>query len=587
MQKIIKNGMVYDPLNNIDGEKMDICVDNGKIVESVSDGAEVIDASGKIVMAGGVDPHTHIAGAKVNVGRMYRPEDSKRDVMARGNGMRAGSGFSVPSTFMTGYRYAQMGYTTAMEAAMPPLLARHTHEEFHDMPILDHAAYPLFGNNWFVMNYLKEGDLDKVAAYTAWLLRATKGYAIKIVNPAGTEAWAWGGNVHGINDPVPYFDVTGAQIIKGLAEVNETLGLPHAIHLHCNDLGHPGNYETTIASFDIPKNIAPNPKYGTRDKVLYATHVQFHCYGGTNWRDFVSAAPEVAKYINKNDHIVIDVGQVTLDETTTMTADGPMEYDLHSLNGLKWANCDVEMETGSGVVPFIYAAKAPVPAAQWGVGMELFLDVKDPSKICLTTDSPNAGPFTRYPRVIAWLMSNQYRMNLIENELHKWAQTKTTVATLDREYSLYEIAQVTRATSAKVLGLSETKGHLGVGADADIAIYDINPETQDLAAEYMAVEKAFGNASYVLKDGEIVVIDGTMTNPNLYGRTYWINTQFKPEVEKEVLVDVEKWFKQYYSVNFENYPVQEEYVPHSVPLLEDVITETSVGSTPAAEGVSK
>ena len=187
MEKIIKNGMVYDPLNNIDGEKMDICIKDGKVVDSVSDSAEVIDASGKIVMAGGVDPHTHIAGAKVNVGRMYRPEDSKKDVETKFGGRRAGSGFSVPSTFMTGYRYAQMGYTTAMEAAMPPLLARHTHEEFHDMPIIDHGAFPLFGNNWFVMKYLKEGDLDKCAAYSAWLLRVTKGYAIKIVNPAGTE----------------------------------------------------------------------------------------------------------------------------------------------------------------------------------------------------------------------------------------------------------------------------------------------------------------------------------------------------------------------------------------------------------------
>lgn len=174
MERIIKNGIVYDPLNNIDGEKMDICIKDGKIVESVSENADVIDASGKVVMPGGVDPHTHIAGPKVNVGRMFRPEDSKKDVEAKTNVKRAGSGFSVPSTFMTGYRYAQMGYTTAMEAAMPPLLARHTHEEFGDIPMLDHAAYPLFGNNWFVMQYLKDGDIDKCAAYVSWLLKADR-----------------------------------------------------------------------------------------------------------------------------------------------------------------------------------------------------------------------------------------------------------------------------------------------------------------------------------------------------------------------------------------------------------------------------
>jgi formylmethanofuran dehydrogenase subunit A len=566
LEHIIKNGIVYDPLNNIDGEQKDICIKDGKIVESVSADANVIDASGQIIMPGGVDPHTHIAGAKVNVGRMIRPEDSKKDVVGRTAGQRAGSGFSVPSTFMTGYRYAQMGYTTAMEAAMPPLLARHTHEEFHDTPIIDHAAYPLFGNNWFIMQYLKEGDLDKTAAYASWLLRATKGYTIKIVNPAGTEAWAWGGNVHGIDDPAPYFDVTGAEIIKGLAEVNEMLGLPHAIHLHCNDLGHPGNYETTLKSFDVPKGIKANPTTGSRDKVLYATHVQFHSYGGTNWRDFVSEAPKVADYVNKNDHIVIDVGQVTLDETTTMTADGPMEYDLHSLNGLKWANCDVELETGSGVVPFIYSGKAPVPSAQWAIGLELFLLVNDPEKICLTTDSPNAGPFTRYPRVMSWLMSNKYREDMIENQVHKWAQKKTSVATLDREYSFYEIAQISRATPATVLGLSDTKGHLGVGADADVAIYSFNPETQDPSTDYMALEEALTAASYVLKDGEIVVKDGKVVNIGQHGRTYWVNSVYDAELETQIVGEVEKMFKKYYSVNFANYAVQDEYLPRSTPV---------------------
>lgn len=566
MEYIIKNGNVYDPLNNIDGDKKDIAVKDGKIVDSVSADAKEIDAAGQIIMAGGIDPHTHIAGAKVNVGRMFRPEDSKKDVVSTKGSLRGGSGFSIPSTFLTGYRYSQMGYTTAMEAAMPPLLARHTHEEFHDTPILDHGAFPLFGNNWFVMQYLKDGDLDSCAAYASWLLRATKGYAIKIVNPGGTEAWGWGGNVHGMNDPTPYFDITGAEIIKGLAEVNEMLQLPHSIHLHCNDLGHPGNYETTLDSFDLTKNIKANPATGSRDTSCYATHVQFHSYGGTNWRDFVSEASTVADYVNKNKHMVIDVGQVTLDETTTMTADGPMEFDLHTLNGLKWANCDVELETGSGIVPFIYSGKAPVPSVQWAIGLELFLLINDASKVCLTTDSPNAGPFTRYPRVISWLMSNRNRMDMVENKVHKWAQKKSSIATIDREYTFYEIAQISRSTPATVLGLSDTKGHLGVGADADIAIYNFNVDTQDPSTEYEAVEAALQESSYVFKDGNIVVKDGKIVDASGHGRCYWADSMFNAELEKEVLANVEKTFKQYYSVNFSNYPVQDEYILKSAPI---------------------
>jgi formylmethanofuran dehydrogenase subunit A len=48
---------VYDPANRIDGERMDIFVRDGKIVEKVTGDFEQIDASGMIVMAGGVDIH--------------------------------------------------------------------------------------------------------------------------------------------------------------------------------------------------------------------------------------------------------------------------------------------------------------------------------------------------------------------------------------------------------------------------------------------------------------------------------------------------------------------------------------------------
>jgi formylmethanofuran dehydrogenase subunit A len=74
-----------------------------------------VDASGMIVMPGGVDIHSHIAGPKVNAGRLLRPEDHYIDVEVKTEKTRAGVGRSVPSTFTTGYRYARMGYTTVMD----------------------------------------------------------------------------------------------------------------------------------------------------------------------------------------------------------------------------------------------------------------------------------------------------------------------------------------------------------------------------------------------------------------------------------------------------------------------------------------
>ena len=109
---LIKNGIVYDPINGIEGEQMDIAIKDGVVVEDVSPQAQVIDASGMLVMPGGVDIHSHIAGSKVNAGRLMRPEDHYRDPEPKTAYTRSGVGFTVPSTFTTGYRYSRLGYTT-------------------------------------------------------------------------------------------------------------------------------------------------------------------------------------------------------------------------------------------------------------------------------------------------------------------------------------------------------------------------------------------------------------------------------------------------------------------------------------------
>src|SRR5512139_1011493 len=365
---LIKNGFVFDPVQGIKGDKADIAVKDGKIVQGVSSGAKVIDVSGKAVMAGAVEIHAHIAGPKVNEGRNYRPEDKLFTYTPKTKKSRMAGGFSIPTTFKTGYEYARMGYTVAMEAAMPPLYARHVHEEMRDTPIIDEGAYPVFGNNWFVMEYLKNGELENAVAYIAWLLRASKGYAVKVVNPGGTEAWAWGLNCLSVNDPVPYFDITPAEIVKGLIDANEYLGLPHSMHIHPNNLGNPGCYETTLDTLKLAEGYKAKNKFG-REQVLHLTHSQFHSYGGTNWGDFESKAKEVTDYVNSHKNITIDTGNVTLDETTTMTADGPFEHHLTGLNNLKWANIDVELENRSRVVPYFSRPGISVCAFVWSNGL--------------------------------------------------------------------------------------------------------------------------------------------------------------------------------------------------------------------------
>jgi len=450
-----------------------------------------------------------------------------------------------------------MGYTTVFEPAMPPLKARHTHEELNDTPIIDKGAYPLLNDCWLVLECLQKDMIEECAAYVAWTMKATKGYVIKLVNPGGLEAWGFGGNMRNIDDIVPHFNITPREIIQGLCRVNGLLHMPHPIHVHTNNLGKPGNYITTLETMKCVENLAKDDK-----PVIHITHCQFSAFKGRDWHTFASGAEEIAKYVNTHSHVTLDMGQVVFTNTTTMTADGPFQFILYQISGNKWINGDVETETSTGIVPFTYKRKSYVHAIQWSIGLELALLIKDPWKIYLSTDHPNAGPFTYYPRIISWLMSCVARRDVIK-KINRRARSKSLLPSIDREYTFYEVAIATRAGQAKSLGLTH-KGHLGVGADADVAIYDINPVNIDPSKNYRLVRRAFKRAAYTIKGGEIVVKNGEVIK-SIDGKTFWVNVETSPSVS-EFVPRWKKIFEDYYTVQYENYIVPENHLTISYPV---------------------
>ena len=158
----IAGGQVVDPANSVD-EIRDIWIAGGRVISSPADPAtkpdRTIDARGYVVMPGGVDVHCHIAGPKVNAARILRPEDHREAApVYRTTKTRSGTLGSVPSTYTTGYKYAGLGYTTAVDAAVAPLGARHAHFELRDTPIIDKAFLVLMGNNHFALDRIRDGE---------------------------------------------------------------------------------------------------------------------------------------------------------------------------------------------------------------------------------------------------------------------------------------------------------------------------------------------------------------------------------------------------------------------------------------------
>ena len=299
---------------------------------------------------------------------------------------------------------------------------------------------------------------------------------------------------------------------------------------------------------------------------MHSTHLQFHSYGGTGWGDFESKAKEVMDYVNKNKAITVDLGCVTLDETTTMTADGPFEHHLHSLNHLKWVNVDVEMETAAGVVPYVYDPNIKVCDIQWAIGLELGLFAKDMGRVFISTDHPNAGPFTRYPRVIKWLMSKKAREAVLDSFKHKdKVIDATNLHSIDRELTLFEIAQMTRSGPAKCLGMSNIYGGLAPGMSADVGIFDLN--YKNMPSDPEMIEKAFQRASCFIKSGEIVVRDGEIVS-NGHKQTVWVNVKM-PE-NPQVIRDITQSFTKEYTVDLINYQVRDYLAPHPLVINVDV-----------------
>ena len=533
----LSGGKVYDPAHQIDGKVMDIYVRDGRIVERPRDEEKIdqtYNLAGKVVMAGAIDMHTHIGGGKVNIARMMLPEDHRADPTEQSAACRSGCGHAAPSTFTTGYRYAEMGYTAAFEPALSPVNARQSHLEMGDTPIIDKGGYAMIGSDdYFLRMLTAKKDQNAINDYVAWIMHASQAIGIKVVNPGGINAFKFNQRALDLDENNVHYQVSPRDVLKALSRAVHELGVPHPLHVHANNLGVPGNVDTTL------KTMGASEGYP-----LHLTHIQFHSYGTEGDRKFSSGAAQIAEALNKHKNISADVGQILFNQTVTASGDNMRQFANSGLaSPHKSVIMDIECDSGCGVVPFKYKDKNYVNALQWSIGLEIFLLCDDPWRTFLTTDHPNGAPFTSYPHLIRLLMDKSFRNDMF-TKLNLDAQAMSTLNSIDREYSLYEIAIMTRAGAARLVGLHD-RGHLGVGAGADITVYTDHPDR----------EKMFSKPDYVFKDGELVVKDGEVVKVT-WGHTHTV----KPEFDRGIEKDLKQYFDRYHTMSMDNFKVSSDEI---------------------------
>lgn len=532
----LSGGKVYDPANSVNGEVRDVYVDGGKIV-SPDSGARVdkeYDLKGRVVMAGAIDPHTHIGGGKVTIARTLMPEDHQMDEVAHTELTRAGTGHALPSTMITGYRYAEMGYTAGFEPAVLPANARQAHMELGDTPMIDKGGFVMLGSDDFILRLISEKkDFELIKDYIAWTMHAAQAIAVKIVNPGGISAFKFNQRKLDLDERHPYYDLTPRDIVVTLARALTELGVTHPVHVHGCNLGIPGNVESTLATIRAADGLP-----------LHLTHIQFHSYGTEGDRHFSSGAARIAELLNKNPNVSIDVGQVLFGQTCTASGDSMRLYaGAKHADPKRWVVMDIECDAGCGIVPFRYRDKSFVHALQWAIGLETFLLCEDPWRIFLTTDHPNGAPFFCYPHLIRLLMDRGFRQDMMQ-KVNPDALKYSSLPTLNREYSLYEIAILTRAGPARSLGLKD-RGHLGPGASADITVYF---DKADREAMFTKPELVFKNGELIVRDGKVIKV--------VQGATHVA----RPEYDKAIEKPLKEYFDRYHTMRMENFKLSDDEI---------------------------
>lgn len=526
---LLAGGRVVDPAQPGSGAVRDLAMRGGRIV-ALAPGEtadEVLDCRGHTVMAGGIDLHSHIGGGKVNLARLLLPELQRdgADPLARDPAAAFDACSHVtPGTLATGYRYAQMGYTAAFEPAMVPANARHAHMEMGDTPILDHGAYVMLGNDELFLRLVAEGaPIEQLRDLMGWTMHATKAMGVKVVNPGGISAFKFNQRRLDVDERHVHWQITPRQIVHALAQSLSLLGVPHPLHIHGSNLGVAGNIQSTLDTIAALEGLP-----------AHLTHIQFHAYGTDGPKKFSSAALQLAEAVNAHPNVSIDVGQIMFGQTVTASGDTMRQHANAGLaSPRKWIGADIECDAGCGVVPFRYREASYVNALQWAIGLEIFLLVTDPWRVVLTTDHPNGGPFTSYPHLIRLLMDRAFRNEQLAR-LHPDVAAHSALKDISRELTLDEIAIMTRAGPARLLGLRD-RGHLGVGAAADVAVYrdDANAETM------------FTDPAWVFKDGQLVARAGRIVASPV-GGTHFVEPAYDTAIEQTL----RKHFDRHAAVNF-------------------------------------
>lgn len=534
---LVKNGLIYDPLNRIEGEVKDILIENGKVVSKFSNSTDIqeIDVSGKTVVPAALDIHAHIASQQLNWARLIGSHDQEFSSYWKGLTLEH-----------IARSYISNGYTFILEANVYPSLSKHTIFDLSRIPGIDSAFLLNLSNFWPLELEFQRGIVEDGAAFISYLLKEVKAFGIKAYNPFESENWNWKLVRENLNEKGRLYNFTPMDVYVNLVKFIEDLELPHALHAHIE------GYESEKAKINLNEllqkiyelNLTPK---GERNEIFHLAHASSYNVDSDN--------SEIIRFYNSHQGFDLDLGFIAFNEINPLvTSDRLLINNFSSeKNPYEIVRYATEFEGDFFATLRKFDKQNYKHCNMWANAYELALKIKNKWQLQLSINYPNYADVYDIPEIASLLLSNNARKDYMNNMNKEFLKTHSLVSE-DQSLSFQDFITITRASPAKSLGISHIKGGLNEGNDGDLNIIDLNPLEINLEKEYKQVRDALNHIEYVIKAGNIIKSKNQFDLAEK-GHILWASGKVKKDDVKLLFKRKEEFFQKYNSLFLNSYSV--------------------------------
>lgn len=532
---LIKNGIVYDPINQIEGEVKDILIEDGKIVTKFSNDNDIqeIDSSGKMVIPAALDIHAHIASQQLNWARLIGGGDERF--------FQSWKGLTLEHIAKS---YIANGFTFVLEANVYPCLSKHTIFDLKRIPVLDTAFLLNLSNFWPLELEFQRGLVEDGAAFISYLLKETKAFGVKVYDPFESENWNWKVLRDNLTEKGRLYNFSPMDVYINLLKFVRDLELPHALHAHIE------GYESQVGQNNLNEFLnnvdeAKIVSNGTEDVIFHLAHASSYNVDGNN--------SKLIEYYNSHPNCDLDLGFIGFNDINPLvTSDRRLINNLtNNDDKYKVVRFATEFEGDFFATTRKFDKQNYNHCNMWGNGYDLALNVKNKWQIQFSLNYPNYADVFDIPQIASLLLSSNARSEYMKDMNPEFLKNHSIVSN-DQTLSFQDYIIITRASPAKSLGISHIKGCFTEGNDGDINILDLNPLEINPQKDYKKIRDKLSDIQYVIKAGKIIK-HNDQVDLTEEGKILWASGKAKKQDVKLLLKRKEEFFQKYNSLFLNSY----------------------------------